>query len=51
MEGDIEFVDGDVDDLAKNIDTHLNRKIRTENGNVMTLYQWSMETAKDLEIN
>ncbi len=51
MEGDIEFVDGDVDDLAKNIDTHLNRKIRTENGNVMTLYQWAMETSTDLEIN
>jgi len=51
MEGDIEFVDGDVDDLVKNIDTYLNRKIRTETGNVMTMYEWAMETSKDLEIN
>ena len=51
MEGQIEFVDGDKDDLVKNLDTYLNRKIEDETGNVMTLYQWAMENSKDLEID
>ncbi len=51
MEGQIEFVDGNTDDLVKNLDTYLNRKIEDETGNVMTLYQWAMENSKDLEID
>ncbi len=51
MEGSLKFVDGDIDDLVKNLDTYLDRKIEDETGNVMTLYQWAMENSKDLEIN
>ena len=51
MEGSLKFVDGDKDDLVKNLDTYLDRKIEDETGNVMTLYQWAMENSKDLEIN
>ena len=49
-EGDLDFYDGKKYDPIKSIESYLDRKIEDETGTVMTLYQWAMENAPELEL-
>ena len=49
-EGDLDFYDGKKYDPIKDIESYLDRKIEDETGTVMTLYQWALENAPELEL-
>lgn len=50
LEGNLEFAEGKKYDPIKNIESYLDRKIETESGDIMPLYQWAMENAPELEV-